>query len=108
MFRRDDCRRSARAQQRRREDLREPARAVGEIGVQGGAIGRAIAKNFEVNLGVETLLMSALAKPTWSDGTSIVAGGSGRGDGLATFGDQSTAGSVLVLVAPGVGARYDF
>lgn len=71
-------------------------------------VGRAIAKNFEVNLGVETLLMTALAKPSWSDGTSIVTSNSGRGDGLATFGDQSTAGSVLVLVAPGVGARYDF
>lgn len=71
-------------------------------------VGRAIAKNFEVNLGVETLLMTALSQPTWSDGTGIVTSSTGRGDGLATFGDQSTAGKVLVLVAPGVGARYDF
>ena len=32
----------------------------------------------------------------------------GRGDGLATFGQQGTTGSLLLLIAPGIGARYEF
>ena len=71
-------------------------------------IGRTIAKNLEINVGAEVLVLAALKKPTWDDATGIVTSNVGRGDGLATFGQQGTTGSLLLLIAPGIGARYEF
>jgi hypothetical protein len=71
-------------------------------------IARSIAKNLEVTFGVEVLVMAALKKPTWNDGTTLVTSNTGRGDGLATFGEQSTSGALLVFIAPSIGLRYDF
>lgn len=71
-------------------------------------IGRYLTKRFEVNLGAEVLLMAALTQPKWRDQTGVITSNTGRGDGLATFGERTTAGSFLVMVAPGIGARYTF
>lgn len=71
-------------------------------------VGRYLTKSFEVNLGAEVLLMAALAQPRWRDQTGVVTSNAARGDGLATFGERTTAGSFLVMVAPGIGARYTF
>jgi len=71
-------------------------------------IGRYLTKSFEVNLGAEVLLMAALAQPRWRDQTGVVTSNGARGDGLASFGERTTAGSFLVMVAPGIGARYTF
>jgi len=66
-----------------------------------------IGKNLEITFGVEVDVLTALAKPTWNDGTTLLTSNRDRGDGLATFGEQSTVGSLLVLVAPSVGLRYE-
>ncbi len=71
-------------------------------------VGRYVTKSLELNLGAEVLLMTALTQPKWRDRTGVVTSNVGRGDGLATFGERTTAGSFLVFVAPGVGARYTF
>jgi len=71
-------------------------------------VGRNLSKHFEVNLGAEVLLMVALQQPRWRDQTGVVTSNAGRGDGLATFGGRTTAGSFVMMVAPGIGARYTF
>lgn len=71
-------------------------------------IGRHVTKQIEIDLGVEVLMMAALTQPRWRDQTPVVTSNVARGDGLATFGERTTAGSFLVFVAPGLGARYTF
>lgn len=71
-------------------------------------IGRYVTKNLELNVGAEVLLMTALAQPSWRDQTAVVTSNVARGDGIATFGERTTAGSFMLLFAPGVGARYKF
>jgi hypothetical protein len=72
-------------------------------------VARRIGKHLELNVGAEVLLLKALSQPTWADRTPVLAGGPGaQGDGLAKFGAQSIASSLLLFIAPGLGARYDF
>lgn len=71
-------------------------------------VGRYVTKSLEINAGAEVLLMTALTQPSWRDRTGVVTSNVARGDGLATFGERTTAGSFLVFVAPGLGARYTF
>lgn len=71
-------------------------------------VGRYVAKSLEINVGAEVLLMTALTQPRWRDRTGVVTSNVARGDGLATFGERTTAGSFLVFIAPGIGARYTF
>lgn len=71
-------------------------------------IGTMVGKQLELNVGAEVLVMTALTQPSWRDRTAVVTSNATRGDGLATFGERSTMGSLLVFVAPGVGARYTF
>lgn len=70
-------------------------------------LARTIAKNLEITFGVEVDVLAAIAKPTWNDATTILTSNRDRGDGLATFGEQSTAGSLLLFVSPSVGLRYE-
>jgi hypothetical protein len=71
-------------------------------------VGRHLTKALELNVGAEVLLMTALTQPTWRDRTGVVTSNVTRGDGLAAFGERTTAGSFLVLIVPGFGARYTF
>lgn len=72
-------------------------------------LGRKFGKHFEVNAGFEILVMTALSQPKWADKSQFLTGNAGaQGDGLGKFGDQSIAGSFMLFVAPGLGARYDF
>lgn len=71
-------------------------------------IGRNVTKNLELNVGAEVILMTALAQPSWRDQTPVVTSNVARGDGIATFGERTTAGSFMLLFAPGIGARYKF
>ena len=52
--------------------------------------------------------MTAVTQPAWRDRTGVVTSNATRGDGLAAFGERTTAGSFLVMIAPGFGARYTF
>jgi hypothetical protein len=66
-------------------------------------------RGLEVSLGLEVMLLTALDHPTWTDAQPVLAAPSGqRGDGLATFGSQTLAGSFVANALPTLGLRYTF
>jgi len=88
-------------------------------------LGRRFGKHFELNVGVELLLATALSQPRWKDEKSLTTTNyvaqcppapascmteqrRAQGDGSGAFGRDSLAGSLMLFVAPGLGARYDF
>lgn len=71
-------------------------------------VAKLVTKDLELSLGAEVLLMTALAQPSWRDRTPVLTSNGATGDGLARFGERTTAGSLLVFVSPGIGARYTF
>ncbi len=82
-------------------------------------LGRRIGDHFEINVGVELRVLSALSRPSWQDPPNgILAGpvnppmgavaGKHYDDGLGGFGSQTLTSSFLFVVAPGLGLRYEF
>lgn len=73
-------------------------------------IGHRFGSHVELSAGVEIGVLVALGAPEWTpDATPVIARSpTGSGDGQATFGKESLAGSTLLALAPGVGLRYDF
>lgn len=72
-------------------------------------IARRIGEHFELSLGVEVMVLTALSQPKWKDQVLPLTGPPGtQGDGLGSFGSQSLTGSLVFVVAPGLGARYEF
>lgn len=73
-------------------------------------VGRRFGEHFELNVGVEVLLMASLSQPKWQDNTKVLTSNdlTKSGDGYGTFGEQTLLGSFVVFVSPGIGARYDF
>ncbi len=67
-------------------------------------VGYRVTPHFEVNLGVDALILVALAEPAWDAKRRINAGS----DGIGTFPAERFVGHILVGVAPGLGARYEF
>ena len=68
-------------------------------------IGRRFGQHFEINVGVELLVLAALSSPEWPRDT-INAGV----DGAGVFGSagKSLMGGLVMLASPGLGARYAF
>ena len=66
--------------------------------------GYRVTPHFEVNVGVDALILVALAEPSWDAKRQINAGS----DGIGTFPTERFVGRVLFGIAPGLGARYDF
>jgi hypothetical protein len=66
--------------------------------------GRRFGDHLELTVGVELRILTALSQAAWSDAGGIPAGHDGEGG----FSAQTFAGSVLIIVAPGLGVRYDF
>lgn len=73
-------------------------------------IGHRFGEHFEVNVGTEVMVLFALKKPVWPTGTQTLTAppNTDRGDGLATFPQQSLTGATILAITPGLGARYDF
>jgi hypothetical protein len=73
-------------------------------------IGHRFGEHFELSLGVEVLLMPALSQPKWNYGKNVLTTNipNNQGDGEGDFGADTMAGSFMVLVTPGLGARYEF
>jgi hypothetical protein len=67
-------------------------------------VGMRLGERLELSAGVEAMVLLAISQPTWSDARPVVA----ATDGLATFGAQELAGRTILVVAPGLGARYEF
>jgi hypothetical protein len=74
-------------------------------------LGKKLSDHFEVSVGAEVLIMTALSQPSWTDQHAVPLSPSplvNQGDGVGTFGSQSIAGSLAVAVLPGLAARYEF
>lgn len=68
-------------------------------------LGYRIASNIEVSAGVDVMLMVGLGEARWALSQAVVLGR----QGLATYAEERTMfGSTLLLVNPGVGARFEF
>ncbi|MDB4994190.1 MAG: uncharacterized protein JWM74_1622 [Myxococcaceae bacterium] len=87
----------------------ESSRALYAYIAPEARVGVRIWSRLEASAGVALLMLAALDAPTWTDRQTVHAGPVGKqGDGVATFGSQSLAGSFLFAVAPTVGLHYAF
>jgi hypothetical protein len=68
-------------------------------------VGRRVGKHFDVSLGVKTLILAALRHPTWDVAEPIDAGDTDRG---GYFAPADLTGDVMIVLFPGVAARYVF
>jgi len=76
-------------------------------------ISRALGSHFDVGVGVAGNLMLSLNQPEWRNQQTALAGlpnatASNQSDGFASFPQESTAGSFIVSLVPGVDVRYAF
>jgi hypothetical protein len=67
-------------------------------------IGYRIADRVELSVGVDVMLMVALKEARWDPNSAVVLGN----QGLATYPDESLVGTTVLVVNPGIGARFDF
>jgi hypothetical protein len=67
-------------------------------------IGYRVAERIEISAGMDVMLMVALKDARWDPGNGVVLGN----QGLASYTDESIFGSTIILLNPGVGARFEF
>jgi len=68
-------------------------------------LGYRIGERLELSAGLELMVLVGLSKARWdTQGSSVLLGN----QGLAGYDNQTLVGSTLLLVNPGVGARYEF
>ncbi|MBX3190368.1 MAG: PEGA domain-containing protein [Labilithrix sp.] len=67
-------------------------------------VGYRIADRIELTAGVEVMVMVALEEARWEPQNAVILGN----QGLAGYDSGTIFGSTLLLVNPGVGARFDF
>lgn len=67
-------------------------------------VGYRIGERLELSAGLEVMLMVALKEARWDPQNGVVLGN----QGLAGYDNQTLFGTTLLLVNPGVGARFDF
>ncbi len=72
-------------------------------------VARRLGEHFEMDGGVKLLVLTTGSPPAWGDQRGVLAGPVGtQGDGLGKFGTQTLTSSLLLVLAPGLGARLDF
>jgi hypothetical protein len=72
-------------------------------------VGRRVSEHLEVNAGLKLVVLATPNAPAWTDQHPVLAGPTGtQGDGLGKFGTQTLTSPILVVLAPGLGARLDF
>ncbi|WP_437670260.1 PEGA domain-containing protein [Sorangium sp. So ce131] len=67
-------------------------------------IGLPLGRHVELTAGVAAPVLISLTTPQWSEAHGVSAGI----DGLGTFGGDALLGPVFMMLAPGIGARFDF
>lgn len=68
-------------------------------------VGRKLGEHLEVNVGVAVHVLASLTGlPRWDSAQTVPTGS----DGIGAFGNDSTAGSIVVSIAPGIGVAYEF
>jgi len=70
-------------------------------------LGRRFGENFEINIGVQLMVMAALKAPVWDDAKTVT---TTTTDGFATFvpKGQSLTGNIVINALPGIGAKLQF
>jgi hypothetical protein len=67
-------------------------------------VGIKLGTHFELNAGVDALILVALTQPRWDANVLVPA----ASDGVAYFPNDVLAGKTVVVLGPGLGARYEF
>jgi hypothetical protein len=67
-------------------------------------VGYRIGEHIELSAGVSALLLFGASVPTWDGDQGIYA----AKDGFAKFAPEKLAGSLVPIVVPSIGARYEF
>lgn len=67
-------------------------------------VGLPLSRHLELSAGLEMLLLFSVSTPTWDEAHRINASADGEGH----FAADALTESVLLMITPGVGARYDF
>jgi PEGA domain len=70
-------------------------------------VGLRFADRFELAAGLRALFLIGITQPKWADQNPVSPGAS-YNVGELTFGDQALAGSLIVVLTPGLSARVDF
>jgi hypothetical protein len=70
-------------------------------------LGWRFADRFELSAGVRALILVGLSQPTWADENPVYPGDSFK-VGELSFGADALAGRTILVVSPGLGARFDF
>jgi len=68
-------------------------------------VGVKLGDHLELNAGIDAMIFVALTQPTWNDKAASF---QAAGDGIAHFEPQALAGKTVVVLGPGLGARYEF
>jgi hypothetical protein len=85
----------------------ESARALYAYVAPEARVAWRITDRLDVSAGLSLIFLAAIDAPSWTDAHPVLAAPPGRqGDGVATFGAQSTAGTFVVVAAPSIGVRY--
>lgn len=72
-------------------------------------LGHRFGRSFEIDAGLTAIVLVSFRQPAWRDASLVPTGlPPSRGDGPAAFGTESLAGSTVFVLAPGIGARYEF
>ena len=72
-------------------------------------VARRFPSRLEISAGVAVLALVSVDQPSWTDRQPVLAAPRGQqGDGVATFGSQTLAGSFLLSIVPSLGVRYAF
>ena len=72
-------------------------------------VARRFPSRLEISAGVAVLALVSVDQPSWTDRQPVLAAPRGQqGDGVATFGSQTFAGSFLLSIVPSLGIRYAF
>jgi hypothetical protein len=67
-------------------------------------VGFKVGARFEVNAGIDVLILVSLTQPRWDRTVPIAA----ASDGVAYFYSDALAGKTMFVFGPGLGARYEF
>jgi hypothetical protein len=65
-------------------------------------LGHRLGDHVEISAGVQAIVLVALSQPAWRDHDNVV-----LGRDFLLFGEQTTAGSLVVVLIPGLGLRYE-
>ena len=68
-----------------------------------GRIGYQLTPALELNVGVSFLMLGEMTEAKWNTGRRVVS----PSDGVVTFPADSLAGSVMLVVVPGIGMRLE-